>query len=185
MPTSACAAPPRPTRSPLLAAATCSSASRATIRSAATLANDWLFAGQGNDTANGGDGNDKLYLAEGDDTADGGAGNDRVFGGLGADVITLGDGNDQGRAGSGNDTVDGGLGNDIIFAGPGVDSIKGGEGNDKLGRWRRPTPRLRQHHGRHRRPAALATTRSARATARPTSSPVATATTRRTWISST
>ena len=128
-----------------------------------TINNDYIDAGDGDDTAYGDKGNDilfgsagadHLYGEEGDDLLyggdlpdflDGGTGNDTIHGGADADVLIGGDGNDKlfGEAftdelhgGAGEDFLDGGLDADIIFAGDGQDIVVGGEGLDtNYGEW--------------------------------------------------
>ncbi len=93
---------------------------------------DWIFARDGDDDVDGGDGNDVIFSGRGNDTVDGGNGNDLIFSGRGDDTVDGGDGDDIISAGRGNDDVDGGDGNDHIYAGRGNDIIRGGAGNDKI-----------------------------------------------------
>ena len=84
---------------------------------AGTDFNDWLDAGNGDDT---------LYGDKGDDVLDGKAGADHIYGGDGQDVIYGGDI---------EDFLDGGKGDDIVYAGTSagaLDVVIGGAGNDKL-----------------------------------------------------
>jgi hypothetical protein len=84
---------------------------------AGTDFNDWLDAGNGDDT---------LYGDKGNDVLDGKAGADHIYGGDGQDVIYGGDI---------EDFLDGGKGDDIVYAGTSagaLDVVIGGAGNDKL-----------------------------------------------------
>jgi Ca2+-binding RTX toxin-like protein len=84
---------------------------------AGTDFNDWLDAGNGDDT---------LYGDKGNDVLDGKAGADHIYGGDGQDVIYGGDI---------EDFLDGGAGDDIVYAGTSagaLDVVIGGAGNDKL-----------------------------------------------------
>jgi Ca2+-binding RTX toxin-like protein len=84
---------------------------------AGTDYDDWLDAGNGDDT---------IYGDKGDDVLDGKAGADHIYGGDGQDVIYGGDI---------EDFLDGGAGDDIIYAGTSagvLDVVIGGHGNDKL-----------------------------------------------------
>jgi Ca2+-binding RTX toxin-like protein len=84
---------------------------------AGTDFNDWLDAGNGDDT---------LYGDKGNDVLDGKAGADHIYGGDGQDVIYGGDI---------EDFLDGGAGDDIMYAGTSagaLDVVIGGAGNDKL-----------------------------------------------------
>jgi len=128
-----------------------------------TINNDYIDAGDGDDTVygdNGNDtlvgsagadhlygeaGNDVLYGGDLPDFMDGGSGNDILHGGADADVLIGGDGNDKlfGEAftdemhgGAGDDYLDGGLDADVIFAGDGQDIVIGSEGLDTTyGEW--------------------------------------------------
>jgi Ca2+-binding RTX toxin-like protein len=84
---------------------------------AGTDYDDWLDAGNGDDT---------IYGDKGDDVLDGKAGADHIYGGDGQDVIYGGDI---------EDFLDGGAGDDIVYAGTSagaIDIVIGGSGNDKL-----------------------------------------------------
>ncbi|MCK1404900.1 peroxidase family protein [Bradyrhizobium sp. 76] len=84
---------------------------------AGTDYNDWIDAGNGDDT---------VYGDKGDDVLDGKAGADHLYGGDGQDVLYGGDI---------EDFLDGGEGDDIIYAGTSagaLDVVIGGGGNDKL-----------------------------------------------------
>jgi Ca2+-binding RTX toxin-like protein len=79
--------------------------------------NDWIDAGNGDDT---------VYGDKGDDVLDGKAGADHLYGGDGQDVLYGGDI---------EDFLDGGEGDDIVYAGTSagaLDVVIGGGGNDKL-----------------------------------------------------
>ncbi|MEA2817888.1 MAG: hypothetical protein QOI93_5770 [Rhodospirillaceae bacterium] len=79
--------------------------------------NDWLDAGNGDDT---------IYGDKGNDVLDGKAGADHIYGGDGQDVIYGGDI---------EDFLDGGAGDDIVYGGTSagaLDVVIGGAGNDKL-----------------------------------------------------
>ncbi len=84
---------------------------------------DVIFAGSGNDRADGGAGNDLIYGQGGNDTLAGGFGADELQGQEGDDVIT-------GAAFS--DLVYGGAGNDFVNGGFGHDRINGGDGADRF-----------------------------------------------------
>jgi Ca2+-binding RTX toxin-like protein len=84
---------------------------------AGTDYNDWIDAGNGDDT---------VYGDKGDDVLDGKAGADHLYGGDGQDVLYGGDI---------EDFLDGGEGDDIVYAGTSagaLDVVIGGGGNDKL-----------------------------------------------------
>ncbi|MDB5563185.1 MAG: heme peroxidase, partial [Hyphomicrobiales bacterium] len=84
---------------------------------AGTDFNDWIDAGNGDDT---------VYGDKGNDVLDGKAGADHLYGGDGQDVLYGGDI---------EDFLDGGRGDDIIYAGTSagaLDVVIGGAGNDKL-----------------------------------------------------
>lgn len=72
-----------------------------------TKADDFVLAGEGNDTLHGYDGNDRLF---------GQGGNDRIYGGNGDDLISGGTGNDMlyGEAGADIYVFGRGYGHDII-----------------------------------------------------------------------
>ncbi len=108
---------------------------------------DMIYAGSGNDSANGGAGNDILYGGNGDDNLNGGDGNDIIYGGNGDDVLLSGKGNDTIFGEDGNDVisingdtiidhgfsyVDGGAGNDTIYGDAREDTFLGGSGDDHL-----------------------------------------------------
>jgi Ca2+-binding RTX toxin-like protein len=95
-------------------------------------ASDAIYAGDGNDTINGGSGDDIIYAGNGNDTVNGGSDNDTIYGEGGNDSLDGGYGNDTIYAGDGNDTVNGGSGNDTIYGGEGNDSLDGGYDNDTI-----------------------------------------------------
>ncbi|MFC3615311.1 hypothetical protein ACFORG_16250 [Lutimaribacter marinistellae] len=84
---------------------------------------DVIFAGAGNDLADGGGGNDLIYGQEGNDTLAGGFGADELQGQGGNDVIT---------GGALSDLVFGGAGDDFVNGGFGYDRINGGDGADRF-----------------------------------------------------
>ena len=86
---------------------------------------DWVFAGEGNDTIEGGEGYDRLYGEEGDDSIDGGAHSDGLYGGEGNDTLSGGEDDDWLNGGSGNDSLTGGAGADMFVFEP-------GHGNDTI-----------------------------------------------------
>ncbi|MHC5597265.1 MAG: calcium-binding protein [Nostoc sp.] len=112
--------------------------------------NDYIFTGNGDNTAYGeagddvidggdraeflygGTGNDTIFGRSGDDFIDGGSGNDYLSGDDGADQIIGGDGNDVISGGNGDDEVFAGAGNDYIDAGTGSNKILGGDGYDTV-----------------------------------------------------
>ena len=109
---------------------------------------DWIRAGDGNDTVyalagadvvQGGAGNDILYgygpTGTDDNAADtllGEAGADTLYGGGGNDSLDGGADNDRLDGGTGNDTLLGGSGDDVLLGGAGADSMLGGDGADSM-----------------------------------------------------
>ncbi|MGB7317244.1 MAG: choice-of-anchor L domain-containing protein [Planktotalea sp.] len=79
-----------------------------------------------------GDGNDSVLANAGDDIAEGGAGNDTLDGGVGADTLRGDAGDDSLIGGLGDDSLIGGLGDDSLIGGLGDDSLVGGTGDDTL-----------------------------------------------------
>lgn len=88
-----------------------------------TTGDDFVLAGDGNDSIDGSGGNDILYGELGDDTILGGNGNDTLFGGDGADRLI---------GGNGNDSLSGGAGDDYLESGAGIDTLDAGDGNDVI-----------------------------------------------------
>lgn len=94
---------------------------------------------RGGDTIGGGSGNDTLVGLEGHDIIYGGAGdttaanrNDVIRGGEGDDIVFASGGNDNVWGGADNDALFGGAGDDNIWGDGGHDEIYGGAGNDLL-----------------------------------------------------
>lgn len=83
------------------------------------------------DAADGGD-DDYVEAGEGNDTILSGAGDDSVLGDLGDDSVESGVGNDTVRGGMGDDTILGGIGDDSLYGNEDDDSIEGGEGADSI-----------------------------------------------------
>jgi serralysin len=86
-------------------------------------ANNYLYAGDGNDQVNGLAGDDYLYGEAGDDLLNGGEGQDWMVGDLGDDVLS---------GGVGNDRVLGGAGNDILAGEQGRNRLTGGADADQF-----------------------------------------------------
>jgi Ca2+-binding RTX toxin-like protein len=122
-------------------------------------AQDFIYAGAGDDTIRGrggydqvwgGDGSDKihggsltdwlqgegghdwLFAGGGDDDLDGGIGNDTLFAGLGDDRAQAGSGNDTVQGNNGVDALSGGAGDDRLYGGDDDDSVSGDDGHDSL-----------------------------------------------------
>lgn len=93
---------------------------------------DYIRAGDGNDTVLAGLGNDTVYGGTGNDSIDGGTGNDSLLGEDGNDTLIGGDGNDTLDGGIGDDSLDGGVGDDSLIGGTGNDTLHGGAGADLL-----------------------------------------------------
>jgi Ca2+-binding RTX toxin-like protein len=93
---------------------------------------DFLDAGDGNDTYFGGGGDDRIVDAGGNNYLHGGAGDDELTAGKGDDLLRGGPGNDALRAGAGNDILVGGDGIDIADGGAGQDLLLGGRATDTL-----------------------------------------------------
>lgn len=116
----------------------------------ASVANDTIFGGGGDDTINGlsvanATENDYYFGGAGADVIVGGDGNDHIYGfGFGATATTVGndatdiddlsggDGNDYIQGNAGADLINGDGGNDRLFGGNGIDEINGGLGNDSI-----------------------------------------------------
>ncbi len=79
--------------------------------------NDYIRAGDGNDTAYGGGGNDFIDGSEGNDFLQGDDGHDIILGGKGNDGLYGNAGNDILVAGLGNDVLTGGGGSDVFVFG--------------------------------------------------------------------
>jgi Ca2+-binding RTX toxin-like protein len=92
--------------------------------------NDYLYMGEGNDSALGGAGIDVLLLEGGDDTAFGGDDQDYLFGGTGNDVLHGEAGVDVLIGEGGSDTLYGGDGGDYLYGGADGDTGYGGADND-------------------------------------------------------
>jgi Ca2+-binding RTX toxin-like protein len=106
-----------------------------------TAFNDYLDAGDGDDTIYGGAGNDILIGNGGSDHIYGEAGDDVIYGAggkAGADVIDFldgGDGNDYiygGENAGATEILIGGNGDDHLYSESGIDEIYGGNGNDYI-----------------------------------------------------
>jgi Ca2+-binding RTX toxin-like protein len=115
--------------------------------------NDWIDAGDGDDTIYGeggddildgkagadhiygGDGNDIIYGGDIEDFLDGGEGDDIIYAGTsagGIDIVIGGGGNDHLYGEAGIDEIYGGAGDDYIDAGGDTDLVHGGDGNDEI-----------------------------------------------------
>ena len=90
------------------------------------------FAGEGNDTLNGGEDDDTLIGGLGNDSIRGNDDSDDLYGGAGNDFIDGGKDEDYLNGNEGNDTINGGEDDDIIYGGSGNDSLTGGEGEDRI-----------------------------------------------------
>ncbi len=108
-----------------------------------TSGNDFICAGDADNTINSKKGDDIIFGRAGNDTIDagpgadvieGGGGDDLLIGGKKADADTIlgGAGNDILRGLGGDDSLDGGSGNDTLQGGSGDDTLNGGKGNDLL-----------------------------------------------------
>ena len=91
-----------------------------------------MFAGNGNDSVDGGTGNDRLFGNAGNDWLFGQAGDDVLSGSIGSDVLFGGDGADHLDGGADGDSLDGGDGNDVRDGGGGIDILFGGAGADEF-----------------------------------------------------
>lgn len=104
-----------------------------------------LYAGPGDDLADGVDVVDHIHGDTGNDTLRGNGGDDMILGGLGLDRLNGGDGDDtiiggdeegdlrdEIYAGAGNDLVHAGEGNDLAYGQDGNDTLLGEEGSDEL-----------------------------------------------------
>ena len=93
---------------------------------------DYVQAGDGEDTVWGLEGNDIIHGDAGADLLYGGADNDRLIGGADNDSLHGGDGNDTLLGGAGNDSLTGYADNDSILGGDGADFLSGWGGDDTL-----------------------------------------------------
>lgn len=93
---------------------------------------DQVYVGAANDFVNAGNGNNTLYLGEGLNVAVVGAGNNTIYGGAASDLVSAGDGNNTLYLGEGINVAVTGLGNDLIYAGAAADVIKAGNGNNTI-----------------------------------------------------
>ncbi|PHO02091.1 hypothetical protein CSC82_20455 [Rhodobacteraceae bacterium 4F10] len=97
---------------------------------------DRLVGGDGNDVLIGGtsetDIRDLIYAGSGDDYADGGYGNDEIRGDAGNDTLAGGFGGDTLIGGLDNDQLSGGAYGDLLFGSDGDDLLNGGWGHDQL-----------------------------------------------------
>ncbi len=96
------------------------------------VGDDTIYAGAGDDVADGQRGNDTLYMGAGNDKAWGDEGNDILIGGAGDDMLNGDNGISLAGSLHGNDYLDGGDGNDILIGDGGNDMLFGGAGNDQL-----------------------------------------------------
>ncbi|PSB10085.1 calcium-binding protein [Pleurocapsa sp. CCALA 161] len=90
------------------------------------------FAGDGNDSLNGGEGDDTFVGGLGDDSLFGNDDSDALYGGLGNDFLYGGDDEDLLYGGEGNDSITGGEDDDILYGDSGNDTLTGGEGEDRI-----------------------------------------------------
>jgi Ca2+-binding RTX toxin-like protein len=88
-------------------------------------ANDTFYGGNGNDNLAGNGGFDIIFGQAGIDTIFGGTQNDTIFGGIGNDIISGDDGEDYLYGEEDNDTIKGGYGFDVIYGQAGNDIIYG------------------------------------------------------------
>ncbi len=93
---------------------------------------DYVEAGDGNDTIRSGAGDDSVLADLGDDSIESGAGNDTVRGGMGDDTILGGIGDDSLYGNEDDDSIEGGDGADSIYGETGDDFVSGGAGDDHL-----------------------------------------------------
>ena len=96
------------------------------------LGNDKVYVGAANDFVNAGDGNNTLFLGEGFSVSIVGAGNNTIYGGSASDIVNAGDGNNILYLGEGVNVAVSGLGNDLVYAGAADDVIKAGDGNNTI-----------------------------------------------------
>jgi hypothetical protein len=93
--------------------------------------NDYIFAGDGNDSALGRGGKDIIDGGDGNDKLDGGIGDDSLNGSAGDDSVVGGDGKDTLVGGAGNDSINGGAGDDVLNISTG-DTVTSGAGADTI-----------------------------------------------------
>jgi len=91
-----------------------------------------VFAGVGNDTAQGGDDLDQLFGNMGADLLMGNAGADQLFGGRDGDQLYGGRDNDALWGDDGADVILGDPGEDTAWGGGDGDALSGGDGGDRL-----------------------------------------------------
>ena len=96
------------------------------------LGNDQVYVGSANDFVNAGDGDNTLFLGEGFSVSIVGAGNNTIYGGSASDIVNAGDGNNILYLGEGVNVAVSGLGNNMIYAGAADDVIKAGDGNNTI-----------------------------------------------------
>ncbi|MBR4361813.1 MAG: hypothetical protein IKP42_03600 [Ruminococcus sp.] len=102
---------------------------------------DFVYGGKGNDVIDGKDGVNVLFGEDGDDDLydgadgsylNGGEGDDELYGGNGSNVLVGGNGSDTIYDGSDASYLSGGDGNDKLYGGGGADVLDGGKGDDYL-----------------------------------------------------
>jgi Ca2+-binding RTX toxin-like protein len=97
-----------------------------------------IYAGSGNDWAEGGPGDDLIYGGSGNDTLYGFGGHNTIYGGSGDDTLFVGSlgptqaGDGVLFGGTGNDILNGSWGNDRLYGGADNDHLLGNPGNDEL-----------------------------------------------------
>ena len=96
------------------------------------LGNDQVYVGAANDFVNAGDGNNTLFLGEGFSVSIVGFGNNTIYGGSASDIVNAGDGDNTLYLGEGVNVAVSGLGNDLIYMGAADDVIKAGDGNNTI-----------------------------------------------------
>lgn len=97
-----------------------------------TRKNDWINAGDGDDTGYGDDGDDMVIGGAGADHLYGEAGNDSLLGDSLPDFLDGGLGNDLIEGGDDTDVLIGDEGHDTLFGGTAIDELHGDNGNDFL-----------------------------------------------------
>ncbi len=101
-----------------------------TASSTSSVAENYLYGGDGNDTIHGDKASDTAYGDAGDDTLKGNNGDDFLYGGDGLDTLKGENGNDMLWGDAGDDILDGGLGNDVLYGGAGADTLTGDKNAD-------------------------------------------------------